>query len=171
MLQECTSEIEDLVTDNELRLQELKPVVQDSPHPYEGIKKLSGRVRVPGAENLRIEFDENCSTEYGHDILTIMNGNGRTLAVRSGSDSADWKNHLRITGDEVRWNFTAQSKGTHWGWRLTAYPLTAQSSADLTELSDHTTLAVPSLKFAAALLGLCRVLLGHLLVTVKRQIQ
>ena len=37
-----------------------------------------------GAEGLRIEFDRQCSTEKRHDPLTIMDGSGRTMSVRSG---------------------------------------------------------------------------------------
>ena len=153
LLQECTTELEDVVTNNELRKRELKPVTQESTHPYQGIGKISGRIRIPGADSLRIEFDKNCSTEYSHDILSIMFGNGRTLAVRSGSDPADWKNTLRVTGDEVRWKFTAQSKGNLWGWRFTVYPETNCCNLDLSYVSDNTVLAVPSIELAKALLS------------------
>lgn len=37
-----------------------------------------------GAECLRVEFDRLCSTERRHDPLTIMDGSGRTVSVRSG---------------------------------------------------------------------------------------
>ena len=39
---------------------------------------------VSGVEALRVEFDRRCSTERRHDPLTIMDGTGRTVAVRSG---------------------------------------------------------------------------------------
>ena len=154
MLHECTTEIEDVVTDHELRKKELHPVTQDSPHPYDGVKKLNGRIRIPGAENLRIEFDKSCATEYGVDILSIMDGNGRTLAVRSGSDPSDWKNTLRVTGDEVRWKFIAQSKWNLWGWRFVAHPVTSSSVLDYSQASDTTALAVPSLELAKSLLSM-----------------
>lgn len=153
-MNDCTTEIEDVVTDYELRKKELQPITQDSPHPYEGVKRLNGRIRIPGAEDLRIVFDKNCCTEYGHDILTIIDGNGRTLAVRSGLEPGDWKNSLRITGDEVRWTFTAQSKGNMWGWRFVVYPQTSQCSLDLSWFSDRTALAVPSLSVAKSLLSM-----------------
>ena len=37
-----------------------------------------------GAEGLRVEFDRQCSTERRHDPLTIMDGAGRTVSIRSG---------------------------------------------------------------------------------------
>lgn len=141
------------MTNSELRKRELNPVTQESPHPYQGIKKLNGRIRIPGADTLRIEFDKSCSTEYSHDILSIMYANGRTLAVRSGSDPADWKSSLRITGDEIRWKFTAQSKGNLWGWRFTVHPETHCCSLDLSCVSDNTVLAVPSMNLAKSLLS------------------
>lgn len=39
---------------------------------------------VEGAEGLRVEFDRQCSTERRHDPLTIMDGMGRSISVRSG---------------------------------------------------------------------------------------
>lgn len=154
LLQECCAELEDVVTNNEQRKRELKAVTQDSPHPYQGVRKLSGRIRIPGADILRIEFDKSCATEYSQDILSIMYGNGRTLAVRSGNDAFDWKNNLRITGDEIRWKFTAQSKGNLWGWRFTVHPETHHCTLDLSYTSDVTVLAVPSLDFAKTLLSM-----------------
>ena len=43
---------------------------------------LSGNVRIPGAECLRIEFDRQCSTERRHDPLTIMDATGRIVSIR-----------------------------------------------------------------------------------------
>lgn len=37
-----------------------------------------------GAEGLRVEFDRQCSTERRHDPLTILDGTGRVVSVRSG---------------------------------------------------------------------------------------
>lgn len=43
-----------------------------------------------GAEALQLEFDPQCSTERRHDLLKIMDGSGRVVAVRSGRDISDW---------------------------------------------------------------------------------
>lgn len=40
---------------------------------------------LSGAEALRVEFDRQCSTERRHDPLTVMDGAGRTVSIRSGN--------------------------------------------------------------------------------------
>ena len=153
LLQECTVELEDVIANHELRKKELKPVTQDSPHPYQGVRKISGRIRIPGADSLRIEFDKNCSTEYSADFLSIMCGNGRTLALLSGSDPSRWTKIIKVTGDEVRWKFTAQEENNLWGWRFTVHPEANDCRKDLSCLSDSTALAVPSLELAKTFLS------------------
>ena len=56
-----------------------QPVIQESGHPYTDDITLSGHVRIPGAETLRIEFDRQCST----GILDFLRGGGgqQTLKV------------------------------------------------------------------------------------------
>ena len=51
-----------------------------------------------GAKGLRVEFDRQCSTERRHDPLTIMDGTGRTVSIRSGREWSDWSTEIRITG-------------------------------------------------------------------------
>jgi len=59
----------------------------------------TGHVILPGSEALRIEFDRLCSTEKRHDPLTLMDGAGRIVAIRSGRDwSADWSQEVRVQG-------------------------------------------------------------------------
>ncbi len=53
---------------------------------------------MPGAESLRVEFDRLCSTEKRHDPLTLSDGMGRILAIRSGRDWADWSQEVRVQG-------------------------------------------------------------------------
>jgi E3 ubiquitin-protein ligase HERC2 len=53
---------------------------------------------IIGAESLRVEFDSQCSTERRHDPLTIMDGSGRVVIVRSGRDLTDWSTDIRISG-------------------------------------------------------------------------
>lgn len=58
-----------------------------------------------GAKGLRVEFDRQCSTERRHDPLTIMDGTGRTVSIRSGREWSDWSTEIRITGKMFyRWN-------------------------------------------------------------------
>ena len=73
-------------------------VVQESSHPYTDDVTLTGHVVLPGAESLRVEFDRLCSTEKRHDPLTLMDGVGRIVAIRSGRDWADWSQEVRVQG-------------------------------------------------------------------------
>ena len=59
---------------------------------------FAGHVVLPGAESLRVEFDRQCSTEKRHDPLTLSDGVGRILAIRSGRDWADWSQEVRVQG-------------------------------------------------------------------------
>ena len=84
LLELCVTELEDVASDRACGRSLAQPVVQESPHPYTDDTSLSGNVKIPGAEAMRVEFDRRCSTERRHDPLTIMDGAGRTLSVRSG---------------------------------------------------------------------------------------
>ena len=54
-----------------------------------------------GVSGLRVEFDRQCSTERRHDPLTIIDGAGHVVAVRSGREWSDWSSELRIPGMEM----------------------------------------------------------------------
>ena len=86
LLELCVTELEDVAVDNETVRCSAQPVVQESPHPYTDDTSLSGHVRIPGAEGLRVEFDHQCSTERRHDPLTLMDASGRTVSIRSGGE-------------------------------------------------------------------------------------
>jgi E3 ubiquitin-protein ligase HERC2 len=100
-----------------------QPIVQESSHPYTDDVTLTGKILktcliefivhpscigrhgtfighvvLPGAESLRVEFDRQCSTEKRHDPLTLSDGVGRILAIRSGRDWADWSQEVRVQG-------------------------------------------------------------------------
>ena len=75
LLELCVTELEDVATDTERLKSVPHPVTQESSHPYTDDAMLTGHVRIPGAESLRVEFDRQCSTERRHDPLTIMDGN------------------------------------------------------------------------------------------------
>ena len=74
-------------------------------------------LKFSGAESLRIEFDRQCSTERRHDPLTIMDGTGRIVSIRSGREWTDWSPELRVNGDELKWKFNSDGSVNGWGWR------------------------------------------------------
>ena len=84
---------------------------------------LTGSVRIPGAEALRIEFDRQCSTECRHDPLTIMDGTGQIVSIRSDREWSDWAPELRVNGDELKWKFNSDGSVNGWGWKFTVYPV------------------------------------------------
>lgn len=112
---------------------------------------LTGHVRIPGAESLRLEFDTNCSTEKRNDPLVIFDGAGRIVATRSGRELAQWTPEIRIPGDEMRWKFTSDSSVNGWGWRFWVHPI--MPSTFLQESgSDRSVLSQPSMYLVMALL-------------------
>lgn len=108
-------------------------------------------MKIPGADCLRIEFHQHCSTEKRHDPLLIMDGSGRVLFSKSGRDWVDWATPLRIPGDEIRWSFTSDGSVNGWGWRFTVY---AEMSAvdPVNRGSDRSILSRPCVELVIALL-------------------
>ncbi|XP_052829652.1 E3 ubiquitin-protein ligase HERC2 isoform X3 [Octopus bimaculoides] len=153
LLELCVTELEDVAADTESGRTLPQPVVQESPHHYSDDLSLSGHVKIPGAECLRVEFDRLCSTERRHDPLTIMDGSGRTVSVRSGREWSDWSTELRIPGDELRWKFTSDGSVNGWGWRFTVYPI-MPTAAPMDMLTDRTVLSQPSIDLVICLLDL-----------------
>ncbi|XP_061183765.1 E3 ubiquitin-protein ligase HERC2-like isoform X1 [Saccostrea echinata] len=150
LLELCVTELEDVASDRVCgRLPQ--PVVQECPHPYSDDTSLSGTVKIPGADSLRVEFDRRCSTERRHDPLTISDSSGRTLAVKSGREWSDWSQELRIDGDELRWKFVSDGSVNGWGWYFTVYPI-MPAAAPMDMLSDRTVLSRPSIDLVTCLL-------------------
>lgn len=130
-----------------------QPIVQESSHPYTDDVTLTGHVVLPGAESLRVEFDRQCSTEKRHDPLTLSDGVGRILAIRSGRDWADWSQEVRVQGNELRWRFTSDGSVNGWGWRFIVYPVISPGAAASGEVqSERLLLARPSVSVVACLL-------------------
>ncbi|UYV60264.1 HERC2 [Cordylochernes scorpioides] len=149
LLELCVTELEDVTSETGARRTVPAPIVQESPHPYNDDTTLTGHVRIPGAESLRIAFDCHCSTERRHDPLTIMDGVGRIVAIKSGRERADWSSEYHISGNELRWKFTSDGSVNGWGWRFTVYPMVGGPAE---QLSDRAVLSQPSMELVMALL-------------------
>ena len=117
LLELSVTELEDVASNTDTSRAPPQPVSQESGHPYVDDATLSGHVRIPGAESLRVEFDRQSSTERRHDPLTITDATGRIVAIRSGRDWTDWSAELRVQGDELRWKFSSDGSVNGWGWR------------------------------------------------------
>lgn len=118
ILETCITELEDLCTSRNFLGKIPRPIVQETSHPYIDNITLVGHVRMPKAEALRLEFDQQCSTEKRNDPLIIMDGSGRVIATRSGRDFSQWAPEIRIPGEEMRWKFTSDSSVNGWGFKF-----------------------------------------------------
>lgn len=147
----CITELEDICTSRHFFRKFPKPIVQESSHPYIDDITLDGHVHIPNAEALRIEFDQQCSTEKRNDPLVIMDGSGRVIATRSGREYAQWATDIRIPGDEMRWRFTSDSSVNGWGWRFWVHGIMPSSFLHETG-SDHAILCRPSMPLVMGVL-------------------
>lgn len=79
----------------------------ESPHPYENNIRLDQVITIPGAAGLRIEFDSQCHTETGCDILRFYkqpNHIGQ-ISENSGRTFPDFE----VEGDTVHLYFYTDS--------------------------------------------------------------
>lgn len=154
ILELCVTELEDAAANSNFSNNSPQPVIQETPHPYIDDTTLTGHVKIPGAEALRIEFDRLCSTERRHDPLTLMDSGGRLIAIKSGREWSEWSSEIRIQGDELRWRFSSDGSVNGWGWRFTVHPIVATLAPH--ELgSDRAVLSQPSIALVECLLDNC----------------
>lgn len=152
LMELCISELEDVTREPQL-LNLAHPVVEESPHPYPDNAKFGRVISIPGADALLVTFDSNCSTERRHDVLTIKDGGGAVIAVRSGRDPLDWTTDVRIIGDTLQWSFESDGSVNGWGFRFTVQPLLPESSTEV-QLSDRNLQSRPSIELVACILDL-----------------
>lgn len=151
LLELCVTELEDTAANSNCMNNTPQPVVQETSHPYIDDTTITGHVKIPGAEALRVEFDRQCSTERRHDPLTIMDGAGRVVAIKSGREWSEWEAEIRIQGDELFWRFSSDGSVNGWGWKFTVHPIVAILAPH--ELgSDRAVLSQPSIALAEFLL-------------------
>ncbi|XP_037935505.1 probable E3 ubiquitin-protein ligase HERC2 [Teleopsis dalmanni] len=152
LLETCITELEDQCTSRHCFGNIPKPIMQESSHPYSDNVSISGQVKIPGAEALRLEFDSQCSSEKRNDPLVIMDGTGRVIAMRSGREITQWAAEIRIPGDEMRWKFSSDSSVNGWGFRFWVHAIMPPSA--LSERgSDRAVLSQPSMPLVMALLN------------------
>ncbi|CAB0009589.1 unnamed protein product [Nesidiocoris tenuis] len=152
LLELCVTELEDVALNNNNLISVPMPVVQESKHPYVDDASMSGTVKIPGAEELRVIFDPKCSTEKRHDPLCIMDAAGKTIAIRSGREVSEWSAPVVVPGDELKWKFTSDSSLNGWGWRFTVHPVVLLQN----QLGcDRNVLSKPSVEVVMCLLEPC----------------
>jgi len=157
----CIRELEEKIAHNLTLQEKYKPCVQESSHPYQGVPgvKLSGSVKFPDAAMLLVEFNEQCQTETGHDVLTFFDHAGRTLAVRTGHLPTDWNTKLKVTGEELNWSFTTNSPGGLWGFKFIVIPVPPADDKEASMLSDNAVLQSSCMELVKRLLRMSFILL------------
>lgn len=115
-------------------------------------KNKSVIFQLTGAETLRVEFDPKCSTERTHDTLTLMDGSGKIIDIRSGREMSQWESPVNVAGDELLWKFCSDSSVNGWGWRFVVHPAGPTLAAH-SLLSDRVILARPSMSIVIRLLS------------------
>ena len=151
LMELCISELEDVAREPQM-LNSTQPVIEESPHPYPDSHKISRTVHIPGAEALMVSFDTRCSTERRHDVLTIKDGGGAVIAVRSGRDSIDWAHDVRVVGDTLQWSFESDGSVNGWGFRFTVHPILPKKPLMEVQLSDRALQSHPSINLVTCLL-------------------
>jgi len=151
LMELCISELEDVSREPQLS-ETPQPIIQESAHPYPDDANLGGTCRIPGAEALIVSFDSRCSTERRHDVLVIKGGTGSVTAVRSGRETVDWTNDIRIIGEEMSWTFKSDGSVNGWGFRFTVNPLMPKKTSEGGLLSDRALQSRPSIDLVTCLL-------------------
>nr|XP_047123873.1 E3 ubiquitin-protein ligase HERC2 isoform X1 [Hydra vulgaris]XP_047123877.1 E3 ubiquitin-protein ligase HERC2 isoform X2 [Hydra vulgaris] len=151
----CIHELDEKHRQSVLIQDKYKPIIQESPHPYNGAPGalLLGSVKYPGVAYLEVEFDPQCQIEAKHDVLIITDKNGKLLVEKTGDSVEMWSSKLKVAGDEINWKFTTNSPGGLWGFRFTVIPVIPIEETDLDCLSDEAVLEIPCLNFVKSLLG------------------
>lgn len=151
LMELCISELEDVAHEPQV-LNPTQPMVEESPHPYPDNARLDNTVTIPGAEALVVSFDARCSTERRHDVLTIKDGSNAAIAIKSGRDSVDWSNDVRIVGDTLIWIFESDGSVNGWGFRFTVHPVMPKKLTMDVQLSDRALQSHPSIDLVTCLL-------------------
>lgn len=146
----CISELE--AVSREPQNETAKAVLLESPHPYPDNFTDSKTIRIPGAEALLVNFDAQCSTERRHDALTVKDSGGGVIAIRSGWDTADWSQDIRIIGEEMTWSFKSDGSVNGWGFKFTVHPIMPKKSTTGMLLSDRALQSRPSIDLVTCLL-------------------
>ncbi|EDV24531.1 uncharacterized protein TRIADDRAFT_56425 [Trichoplax adhaerens] len=150
LLDMCVHELERVVENAKSRDVLIKPIHQESDHPYQANCNTSAIVRITGADLLRVEFDRRCGTDSRHDLLTILDQNDNILSARSGRDGNDWLSELRVPGDTLKWKFVSGTSVSGWGWRFVVSPV-IESNIPKVSVPDETIIRQPSFELVRCL--------------------
>ena len=98
-----------------------KEQVFQSTHPYENNMRFDQTVKIPGAVRLRVEFDSQCHTESGCDILRFFRSPNHAdqICEYSGKSFSD----LEVEGDTFHLYFYSDGSCVEWGYCFRVIPI------------------------------------------------
>ena len=99
----------------------LAELLVESAHPYENNMRHDQSISIPGAAGLRIEFDSQCHTETGCDILRFYkqpNHMGQ-ISENTGRSFSDFE----VEGDTIYLYFYSDSSCVEWGYKFRVIPI------------------------------------------------
>jgi hypothetical protein len=109
------------------------PLVLESKHPYDDYLNEYHSVKIPGAAQLQIRFDEQTRTEGEADYVKFFKGDSHSeywgQSRYSGRPHGNWpgkRNNpepLIIHADSFVLWWKTDSSVTDWGWKMTVTPV------------------------------------------------
>jgi hypothetical protein len=103
-------------------------VIETKSHPYAENEDYTGEISFPGAVNLQITWDPNCSSENNYDHLFLWKDSSKndTSMIRGQGDSGKWTGTLRecwpntvVKGNSIFWKWHSDGSNNDWGFRMT----------------------------------------------------
>jgi hypothetical protein len=93
----------------------------ESTHPYENNMRHDQVISIPGAAGLRIEFDSQCHTETGCDILRFYKqpNHMAQISENTGRSFSDFE----VEGDTIHLYFYSDSSCVEWGYKFRVIPI------------------------------------------------
>jgi len=104
----------------------LSELLIESGHPYENNMRHDQTITIPGAAGLRIEFDQQCHTESGCDILRFFRQPNHVgqICEYSGRSFPDFE----VEGDTIFLYFYSDSSCVEWGYKFRVIPVEPANS-------------------------------------------
>lgn len=88
----------------------------ESPHPYVNDCSDAWAYTIPGAELLKVVFDERTKVEGGFDYISVYDGSGKLYQKYTGEELSGGT--IYIYGDTVKIKLESGSSGTDYGFKV-----------------------------------------------------
>lgn len=102
----------------------------ESNHPYENNLRVDETISVPGASSLLIEFDPQCNTESGCDILRFYKKPNHEEEIKAISGTGSNWQSFEVEGDTVYIYFYTDGSQVEWGYKFKVTPRGLSKTTD-----------------------------------------